>query len=113
VLDRLALIPGYAPLFKAAFPDDDAPMTLRNVAKAIGAYERTLVAPSPFDAYLAGDVNALSSTARAGLEKFVSTGCVACHEGVGVVAPCSGSSAFSRTTGRQPAARRSTRGVST
>jgi cytochrome c peroxidase len=84
VLERLALIPGYAPLFKAAFPGDAAPMTMQNMAKAIGAYERTLVAPSPFDAYLAGDVNALSPTARAGLEKFIGTGCVACHEGVGV-----------------------------
>jgi cytochrome c peroxidase len=84
VLDRLARIPGYAPLFKAAFPDDADPMTAQNTAKAIGAYERTLVTPSPFDAYLAGNVNALSPMARVGLEKFISTGCVACHEGVGV-----------------------------
>ena len=84
VLDRLALIPGYAPLFKAAFPDDAAPTTLQNMAKAIGSYERTLVSRSPFDAYLAGDLSALSPTARAGLEKFIATGCVACHEGVGV-----------------------------
>src|SRR5712671_4092324 len=83
VLDRLARIPGYAPLFKAAFPDDAAEMTVQNIAKAIGAFERTLVTPSPFDAYLAGDVNALSPAARAGLEKFISTGCIACHEGVG------------------------------
>jgi cytochrome c peroxidase len=81
VLDRLARIPGYAPVFKAAFPDDAASMTVQNMAKAIGAYERTLVTPSPFDAYLAGNVNALSPTARAGLEKFISTGCIACHEG--------------------------------
>jgi cytochrome c peroxidase len=84
VLDRLALIPGYAPLLKAAFPDDAAPMTLQTMAKAIGAYERTLVTPSPFDAYLAGNVNALSPTALAGLDKFITTGCVTCHEGVGV-----------------------------
>jgi cytochrome c peroxidase len=43
-----------------------------------------LVSRSAFDAYLAGDVNALSPTARAGLEKFIVSGCVACHEGVGV-----------------------------
>src|SRR5260370_36951737 len=48
VLDQFARIPGYAPLFKAAFPDDAAPMTIQNTAKAIGAYERTLVTPSPF-----------------------------------------------------------------
>ncbi len=84
VLDRLGQIPGYAPHFKAAFPGEAEPMTAQNMAKAVGAYERTLVTPSPFDAYLAGDVEALSPMARAGLAKFIDTGCVACHEGVGV-----------------------------
>jgi cytochrome c peroxidase len=84
VADRLAQIPGYLPLFKAAFPDEAAPMTAQNMAKAIDAYERTLVTPSPFDAYLAGDVNALSPMARAGLATFVNTGCAGCHQGIGV-----------------------------
>jgi cytochrome c peroxidase len=84
VLDRVARIPGFAPLFKAAFPDDATTMSAQNIATAIGAYERTLVTPSPFDGYLAGNINALSPTARAGLEKFISTGCIADHEGVGV-----------------------------
>jgi cytochrome c peroxidase len=57
-------------------------MTGENIAKAIGAYERTLVTPSPFDRYLAGDVNALSPKARGGLDTFINTGCVACHNGV-------------------------------
>jgi cytochrome c peroxidase len=83
-LDRLQSIPGYAPLFKAAFPDDAAPLTVGNVANAISAYERTLVTPAPFDAYLAGDVNALSPSARSGLATFMNTGCSACHNGVGV-----------------------------
>ena len=59
-------------------------MTLRNIAKAVGAYERTLVTPSPFDAYLAGNQEALSSAARAGLAMFINTGCMSCHNGVGV-----------------------------
>jgi len=84
VIDRLTRIPGYAPLFKAAFPDDQQPMTLRNIAKAVGAYERTLVTPSPFDAYLAGNQEALPPAAKTGLEKFINTGCVACHHGVGI-----------------------------
>ena len=84
VIDRLSGIPGYALLFKAAFPDEPQPMTLRTIAKAIGASERTLVTPSPFDAYLAGDQEALLPAAEAGLEKFINTGCVACHNGVGV-----------------------------
>jgi cytochrome c peroxidase len=84
VIDRLARIPGYTPLFNAAFPEEPQPVTLRNIAKAVGAYERTLVTPSPFDGYLAGDQEALSPAARAGLEKFINTGCVACHNGVSV-----------------------------
>src|SRR5262249_12828819 len=84
VSDRWARSPGYPPLFKAAFPDDPQPITLRNIATAVGAYERTLVTPSPFDAYLTGNQEALSPTARAGLEKFINTGCVACHNGVGI-----------------------------
>jgi cytochrome c peroxidase len=83
-LDRIDRIPGYAPLFKAAFPEEVNPMTAQNVAKAIGAYERTFVTPAPFDASLAGNVNTLSPMARVGLEKFINTGCVACHNGVGV-----------------------------
>jgi cytochrome c peroxidase len=84
VIDRLQRIPGYQALFEAAFPGDPHPITVNNAGKAIGAYERTLMTPSPFDDYLAGNVNALSPNARAGLEKFINTGCVACHNGVGV-----------------------------
>ena len=84
VVDRLEHIPGYAPLFKAAFPNDANPITAKTIGAAIGAFERTLLTPSAFDAYLAGNVNALSATARAGLEKFINTGCVACHRGVGL-----------------------------
>jgi len=82
IIGRLEQIPSYAPLFKAAFPDDPHPMRGENIAKAIGAYERTLVTPSPFDRYLAGDVNALSPKARSGLDTFIKTGCATCHNGV-------------------------------
>ena len=59
-------------------------MTAQNIAKSIGAYERTLVTPSPFDAYLAGKEEALPPTARTGLARFINTGCAGCHNGVGV-----------------------------
>jgi cytochrome c peroxidase len=84
VIDRLSRIAGYPPLFKAAFPNEPQPMTLQNIANAISMYERTLLTPSPFDSYLAGNQEALSPAARAGLAKFMNTGCVACHNGVGV-----------------------------
>lgn len=81
---KIKAIPGYADLFRKAFPSETDPVSVQNWGKAIGAYERTLVTPSPFDDYLAGNVQALGETARAGLKKFVDTGCAACHNGVGV-----------------------------
>ncbi len=84
VVDRLSHIPAYAPLFTAAFPDEHDPISAENVANAVSAFERTLATPSPFDRYLAGEVNALSTTARAGLEKFINIGCAECHDGVGM-----------------------------
>jgi cytochrome c peroxidase len=73
---------GYAPLFKAAYPSDAKPVSVENWSKAIGAFERTLMTPAPFDRFLKGDANALTKTAKLGLEKFISTGCAGCHNGV-------------------------------
>jgi cytochrome c peroxidase len=56
----------------------------KNMALAIGAFERTLVTPSRFDDYLKGNVDALSAGERAGLAKFIELGCIACHNGPGV-----------------------------
>jgi len=84
VADRLERIPGYGLLFKAAFPGEHSPITTKNAGMAIGAFERTLLTPSPFDAYLAGNIDALSPSARAGLQTFINTGCVACHRGAGL-----------------------------
>jgi cytochrome c peroxidase len=81
---RLKSIAGYQPLFKAAFPGDANPVTPKNWGLAIGAYERTLTSRSRFDDFLDGNVEALSAQERAGLRTFIDTGCVACHNGVGV-----------------------------
>jgi len=81
---KLAAIPGYPELFTKAFPSEKEPITPENWGKAIGAYERTLVTPSPFDAYLEGNAAALSPAQEAGLREFVQTGCTTCHNGVGV-----------------------------
>lgn len=83
-MTRIKAIDGYLPLFKKAFPNQTEPVTPENFGKAVGAYERTLVSPSPFDAYLKGDTHALSARAQAGLKTFISTGCASCHNGVGV-----------------------------
>ncbi len=80
----IAAIAAYRELFQKAFPGDPNPISPDNWGKAIGAYERTLVTPAPFDAYLKGDTRALPPTAQAGLRKFISYGCTSCHNGVGV-----------------------------
>jgi cytochrome c peroxidase len=84
VTARIEAIEGYAGLFQQAFPDEATPLTSANIGKAIGAYERTLLTPAPFDAFLRGDTHALPPRAQAGLEHFMSRGCVACHNGVGI-----------------------------
>lgn len=75
---------GYEQAFKRAFPEDSDPITPRNWGVAIGAYERTLTTPSPFDRYLEGEERALSSKSKDGLLAFMNEGCITCHNGVGV-----------------------------
>ena len=72
---------GYEERFKGAFPGSPDPLTAANYAQALASYQRTLRTPAPFDAFLGGDDRALTARQRAGLEKFVATGCAACHKG--------------------------------
>lgn len=52
---RLRAIPGYKAPFARVFGDDDS-VTDDNAAKAIAAYERTLITPdSPYDRYVKGN----------------------------------------------------------
>jgi cytochrome c peroxidase len=81
---RVKAIPGYAAMFREAFPGEADPVSEDNWGKAIGAYERTLVSPSRFDDYLGGKSDALSVAEREGLRTFIDTGCVDCHKGPGV-----------------------------
>lgn len=84
VVRRINALPGYAAAFNQAFPDDKEPVKPENWGKAIGAYERTLVTPSPFDAYLNGNAKALSPQGQQGLKTFIDIGCVSCHNGVAI-----------------------------
>jgi cytochrome c peroxidase len=81
---RLRALPGYRAMFEKAFPGQAEPVTAENWGIAIGAYERVLLTPAPFDRYLTGDTAALSATQKRGLEKFMSYGCAGCHGGVTV-----------------------------
>ncbi len=77
---ELAAVPGYAEKFGEVF---GRRVTRADIAKALAAFQRTLVTPnSPFDRFLAGDKNALSPRARDGLQLFkTDAGCVRCHHG--------------------------------
>jgi len=81
VVAVLKSIPGYAPLFAAAFPEDADPITYDNMAKAIGAFERRLITADRLDAFVSGQDSALSDEEIAGLVEFLDTGCVSCHMG--------------------------------
>jgi cytochrome c peroxidase len=82
--EALRAVPGYAPLFAAAFPGDLEPLTAAHVGRALGAFQRQLVTASRFDAWLDGDDGALSGAERQGLETFLATGCAGCHDGIGI-----------------------------
>jgi cytochrome c peroxidase len=73
---------GYEPTFKQVFGDNG--FTFKNIGTAIGAFEKTLLTPSRFDDYLAGDIKALSVKERKGLKKFVEIGCTTCHNGAAI-----------------------------
>lgn len=84
VVKTIKSIPGYEAMFKKAFPGDKDPINYDNIAKAIGAFERTLVTPSRFDKFLGGDEKALTADEKKGLETYLAAGCTACHMGEGV-----------------------------
>jgi cytochrome c peroxidase len=54
-------------------------VTFDNAARAVGAFERTLVRPARWDRYLEGDQAALTPAEIAGLQEFTSVGCLTCH----------------------------------
>ncbi|HEX6239842.1 MAG TPA: cytochrome c peroxidase [Polyangiales bacterium] len=68
----------YQELFKAAYGRD---VNFDDLARALGAFERTLVfLDAPFDRFAAGDVNAISDEAKKGFALFQGKArCVSCH----------------------------------
>lgn len=77
----LRSMPGYVEAFERAFPGQTQAVTFDNMARAIEAFETTLVTPdSRFDRFLAGE-NSMSQAELDGLSLFVDKGCVACHSG--------------------------------
>jgi cytochrome c peroxidase len=81
VIGRIRHIPGYKPYFEKAFGAGDV-VTMDNAAKAIAAYERTLITPgSAYDRYVKGDKKALTAQQVKGMDAFAAIGCMSCHQG--------------------------------
>lgn len=80
VVRKLNAVPGYKQQFQEVFGTE---VTADGIAKAIAAFERTIVSgPSPYDRYLAGDKKVMNAAALRGMEIFNGKGnCVACHSG--------------------------------
>jgi cytochrome c peroxidase len=81
LIEKLKGIPGYAPLFQAAFPGEG--LAPASVARAIATYERTVVSgAAPFDAWIEGDDTAITEQAKRGFMLFnTKAGCAKCHSG--------------------------------
>ncbi len=85
-MDKVRAIPGYKPYFDKAFGKDS--MTVVNAAKAVAAFERTLITPnSPYDKYVKGDKKAMTAQQVKGMETFAAAGCTACHSGAAFNGP--------------------------
>ncbi len=81
VIDRIRRIPGYKPYFEKAFGAGDV-VTMDNAARAIAAYERTLITPnSAYDRYVKGEKSAMTAQQVRGMNTFLATGCTSCHQG--------------------------------
>jgi cytochrome c peroxidase len=82
LLARLGAIPEYAERFARSFPEATPGIDLDRVARALAAFERTLISRrSRFDRWAAGERQALSASELRGLRLFRSlrTRCFECH----------------------------------
>jgi cytochrome c peroxidase len=110
---KVKAIPGYTELFRKAFPAEPDSVTIGNWGKAIGAYERTLLTPSHFDEYLAGNAEALSAPSDRGYARSWTPAAAAATTAQSLAEACSESSASWKIIGKRRAAKRSIRDAST
>lgn len=80
LIKRLDADPQYHAIFRVVF---EAPPDMANVAKALAAYERTILSRgSSFDRYARGDKQALTASEKKGLVLFIGKArCARCHNG--------------------------------
>lgn len=77
---RIAAIEGYQKQFESVFGEK---VNAENLAKAIAAFERTILSGNaPYDRFKAGDKSALSEQAQVGMKLFFGkANCSGCHVG--------------------------------
>jgi cytochrome c peroxidase len=80
LIPKLNAIAGYRKQFQEVFGTDVTP---DGIAKAIAAYERTVISTdAPYDKFVAGNTEALSPSAQRGMKLFFGkANCSACHSG--------------------------------
>jgi cytochrome c peroxidase len=81
VVKKITAIKEYQELFSKAFPEEKNPISYENIAKAIAAFESTLITHDRFDDFLNGKSNALTKEEINGLKTFIEVGCIQCHNG--------------------------------
>jgi cytochrome c peroxidase len=79
LVERVSVIEEYGKSFRRVFPREG--ITIDTIAKAIAAFERSLVSRNaPFDRFIAGDKNAISDLQKQGWELFKGKAkCLDCH----------------------------------
>ena len=83
VVTTLKSMPEYIDRFGRSFPGEADAVTFDNMARAIEAFEATLITPaSRFDQWLEGNDAAMTAEEKSGLKLFMDKGCAACHNGV-------------------------------
>ncbi len=79
-VEKIASLPEYKQSFEKIYGKRG--LTFDNIADAIATFERTLITPSRFDAFLRGDDKALNAGEKKGLQVFIDKGCTTCHSGI-------------------------------
>ena len=83
VVATVTSMPEYLKAFKKAY-GKDVQITFEKVTDTIALFERTLVTPAPFDAFMNGCPSAMTPKQKEGLQTFIQVGCASCHNGVGI-----------------------------
>ena len=80
---RVTSMPAYVNEFKKAY-GDNVKINFELITDTIAVFERILITPSRFDAFLNGNMNALTAVEKEGLGLFIDKGCASCHNDIGL-----------------------------